>query len=86
MLESTWRKQISRAGVFAETPVLQKEITQVDFSIRRIHLPSGVAPLGTPVRARFCNGYVSPHAISERQGIALIYQTDPLPWATPVDC
>jgi hypothetical protein len=23
--------------------------------IRRIHHPSGAAPLGTPVRARFCN-------------------------------
>ncbi len=29
-------------------------INGVDDCIRRIHHPSGVAPLGTPVRARFC--------------------------------
>jgi hypothetical protein len=28
--------------------------TELDSSIRRIHHPSGAAPLGTPVRARFC--------------------------------
>jgi hypothetical protein len=27
---------------------------EVELSIRRIHHPSGAAPLGTPVRARFC--------------------------------
>ena len=29
-------------------------VTKVAFSIRRIHHPSGAAPPGTPVRARFC--------------------------------
>jgi hypothetical protein len=28
---------------------------EIDSSIRRIHHPGGAAPLGTPVRARFCN-------------------------------
>jgi len=31
-------------------------LSKVDSSIRRIHHPSGAAPLGTPVRARFCIG------------------------------
>src|SRR5882724_2744762 len=43
-------------------------VFRVELSIRRIHHPSGAAPLGTPVRARFCNGLR-----------LLIYQTDPLP-------
>ena len=30
-------------------------ISTEDFSIRRIHHPSGAATPGTPVRARFCN-------------------------------
>jgi hypothetical protein len=30
--------------------------TEPDSSIRRIHHPSGAAPLRTPARARFCKG------------------------------
>src|SRR5882672_12849268 len=47
-------------------------VFRVELSIRRIHHPSGAAPLGTPVRARFCNG-LRP----------LIYQTDVMKQVTP---
>ncbi len=60
------------------SPSLPTDITEVDFSIRRIHHPSGAAPPGTPVRARFCNESVLSHSILTLYGTALIHQTYPL--------
>ena len=54
-------KQIAHG--FSVNSRLPTDITEVDSSIRRIHHPSGAAPLGTPVRARFCIEYVLSHSV-----------------------